>query len=240
MRAVVFSGGALFGSYHVGAWKVLSRHFEPDLVVGASIGSLFGYLIACGHPIEEIEREWLSGARYTPPRWRIPNGLLGGWLVPESVHALMREMTERLQPKIRFATVALSLPLLKPVIYQAPAITWQHLAASCAVPFVYDAQRIGGQWMVDGGLLTACPVNVAEQLGATEVIGLNCMSGGSKRVSDKSYIVGTSRYLGSPRASLVWKRANIERWIAAGEHAATVALEGPLKNICVRNVLCGQ
>jgi len=82
--------------------------------------------------------------------------LLGGWLKPDSVHALMREMTEKLKPKIRFAAVALSLPRLKPVIYESPGITWQHLAASCAIPFVYDLQRIDGRLMVDGGLITAC------------------------------------------------------------------------------------
>ena len=236
MRAVVFSGGALFGAYHVGAWKVLSRHFQPDLVVGASIGAMFGYLIACGHPIEEIEREWLTGARYTPPRWRIPRSPLGGWLHPESVHDLMREMTGKLTPKIRFAAVALSLPRLKPVIFESPGITWQHLAASCAVPFIYDAQRINGTTFVDGGLIHACPIAEARQLGATEIIAINCMSGGSRRVGDSAYLIGTGKYLGTPRDSLVWKRSNMERWIAAGERDANEALT----NICIRNVFCSQ
>ena len=240
MRAVVFSGGGLFGAYHVGAWKVLSPHFKPDLVVGASIGSLFGYVVASGHPIEEIEQEWLTGARYRPPKWRVPESLLGGWLEPSSVHNLMQEITEHLKPKVRFAAVALSCPRLKPVVFEAPGITWQHLAASCAVPFVYDAQRIDGQLFVDGGLFNACPVNIARDLGATEIIGLNCMGGSSKRVGNDAYVIGAKGYLGGPRSSLVWNRANIERWIAIGERDATVALEGPLKDICVRNVFCGQ
>ena len=240
MRAVVFSGGALFGAYHVGAWKVLSRYFQPDLVVGASIGSLFGYLIAAGYPIEEIEREWLTGARYRAPKWRMPRTLLGGWLAPEFVHDLMREITAKLQPKVRFAAVAIGLPNLKPVVFEAPGITWQHLAASCAIPFVYDAQRIGGKLLVDGGLFNACPVDVAESLGGTEIIGLNCMNGGSRRVNGKAYVIGTSQYLGGPRASMVWNRANIERWIAIGERDATLALEGPLRNICAKDIFCGQ
>ena len=225
MRAIVFSGGALFGAYHVGAWKILSKYFQPDLVVGASIGSLFGYLIASGYPIEEIEREWLAGTRYSPPRWRIPRSLLGGWLAPENVHGLMREITEKLKPKVRFAAVALSVPRLRPVVYESPNITWQHLAASCAVPFLYDAQRIGGELLVDGGLRNACPVDVAQSLGATEIIGLNCMSGGSLRVGDNAYVIGTAKYLGGPRTALVWNRANIERWIALGERDATEALQ---------------
>ena len=224
MRAIVFSGGGLWGAYHVGAWKVLSRCYQPDLVVGVSIGSLFGYLVACGYPIEEMEREWLSGERYSAPRLRLPRSLLGGWLAPESVHGLMREMTEKLKPKTRFATVALSVPRLKPVIFESPGITWQHLAASCAVPFVYDAQRINGTLLTDGGLIHACPVDVAQQLGADEIIGLNCVSGGSRRVHDKAYIIGTRKYPGTPRSAMVWKRSNIERWIAAGERDATEAL----------------
>src|SRR5450432_721606 len=122
MRTVAFSGGALFGAYHVGAWKVLSRHFQPELIVGASIGSMFGYLIACGYPIEDIEREWLAGTRYTQPRWRMPRTLLGGWLDPGPVYLMMREMTEKLQPKIPFACVALKLPRLTPVIFHGSAI----------------------------------------------------------------------------------------------------------------------
>jgi NTE family protein len=235
MRAVVFSGGALFGAYHVGAWKVLSRHFTPDLVVGASIGSMFGYLIACGYPIEEIEREWLTGSRYTQPRWRIPRSPLGGWLDPDCVHAMMREMTEKLTPRIPFACVALKLPRLTPVIFQSPGITWQHLAASCAIPFAYDIQRIGGARYVDGGLIRACPIRETQQLGATEIIALNCMNGGSGRIGANAYMIGTSRYLGNPRDSLVWKRANIERWIATGEDDVWRALA--TRNICVENVL---
>ena len=240
MRAVVFSGGGLFGAYHVGAWKVLSRHFNPDLIVGASIGSLFGYVVASGYPIEEIEREWLTGARYSPPKWRVPRALLGGWLEPSAVHGLMREITGNLKPKIRYACVALSVPRLKPVIFESPGITWQQLAASCAVPFVYDAQRIDGQLLVDGGLFNACPVNIARDLGATEIIGLNCVNGGSKRVGNDAYVIGARSYLGSPRSALVWNRATIEGWIATGERDATVALEGPLKDICVKNVFRGQ
>jgi predicted acylesterase/phospholipase RssA len=214
----------MFGAYHVGAWKVLSKHFEPELVVGSSIGSLLGYLVACGYPIEEIEREWLSGARSTVPRWRVPKSLLEGLLVPDSVHAIMREMTEKLQPKTRFAAVALSLPRFRTVIFESPGITWQHLAASCAIPFVYDAQRIDGRIHVDCGPIRTCPIPEARQLGATEIIALNCVHGGSRRLSDDAYIIGTKRYLGTPRSGMVWKRDKIERWIAQGERDASEAL----------------
>lgn len=62
MRALVLSGGGLFGAWQAGAWSVLSREFEPELIVGASIGSVNGYLIACGVGPEELMGLWRDPA----------------------------------------------------------------------------------------------------------------------------------------------------------------------------------
>src|SRR5438552_16616792 len=56
--ALVLSGGGLFGAWQAGAWKVLAERFQPDLVVGASVGSLNGYLIASGIGTEELCERW--------------------------------------------------------------------------------------------------------------------------------------------------------------------------------------
>ena len=227
MKAVVFGAGGLFGAYHIGAWKVLHRHFDPELVVGVSIGSLIGWMVACGYPIEELEREWLSGDRYRRPRPRIPYSPLHGLLNPKSVHAMMREMVEKLRPKLRYAAVACSLPKLETVVYEAPSITWRHLAASCAVPLMYDAQRIDGKILVDGGLRDTCPLHVARDLGATSILGLDCwkQAGGRFRRGHDSFRIGTPEFLGSRSDAFLWKRANIERWIAQGERDAGDAVE---------------
>ena len=58
----------MFGANQAGAWKTLSREISPDIVVGASVGALNGWLIAGGAPAEELERRWLdpsSGAVMT-------------------------------------------------------------------------------------------------------------------------------------------------------------------------------
>lgn len=228
MRAIVFSGGGLYGAYHVGAWKVLSRHYEPGLVVGASIGSLIGYQVACGYPVEDMERDWRLGEHYPRPKWRIPRSPLAGFLDPQGIHQLMRDLVDRHQPKLRYAAVLRRVPTLRPVIVEWPQLTWRHLAASCAVPFVYDAQRIDGVTYTDGGLITPCPVFAAEELGASEVIGLDCMIGGARRTSERSYIIGHSRFIGLPPSAFRWDRNNIERWLAMGEEDAQRALEGDL------------
>jgi hypothetical protein len=67
MRALVLSGGGLFGAWQAGAWGVLADRMSPDLIVGASIGSLNGYLIASGITPQELRDRWLDSslARFT-------------------------------------------------------------------------------------------------------------------------------------------------------------------------------
>ena len=65
----------MFGAYQAGAWKTLSREISPDIVVGASVGALNGWLIAGGAPAAELERRWLdpsSGAVMTYRTRRAP------------------------------------------------------------------------------------------------------------------------------------------------------------------------
>ena len=55
-RAIVFSGGGMFGAWQAGVWRglVSERRWDPDLVVGASVGSLNGYAISGGATPEEL------------------------------------------------------------------------------------------------------------------------------------------------------------------------------------------
>jgi len=89
-------------------------------------------LIASGYPIEEIEREWLPG---------LATRLHGG-----GSHAIARRLAEtrfgpraharndgKTQTEDSICSRRAQLPRLKPVIYESPGITWQHLAASCAI-----------------------------------------------------------------------------------------------------------
>jgi NTE family protein len=81
MQALVLSGGGLFGAWQAGAWSVLVNRVAPDLIVGASVGSLNGYVIASGGTPEELRSMWLepsfahfadlpSDSRLPPPNCR--------------------------------------------------------------------------------------------------------------------------------------------------------------------------
>jgi len=235
MRALVLSGGGMFGAWQAGAWAALAPRWRPELIVGASVGSLNGYAIASG-----ADAEALSGLWRREPRSKLSR--LSGDL---------RELTDQYRPRLDFAVVATELLRLKARIFRGGEVDWRHLAASCAIPLVIAPVRIDGRLYADGGLLNPLPVWAAVELGATEIVALHALpeipswwlkppahafrrifgvnpalpSGVSCRT------VLPSRRLGSMRDALSWKRANIERWLDEGYgDALRAGVPGPFQN----------
>ncbi len=221
--ALVLSGGGLFGAWQAGAWRALAGRFAPDLVVGASVGSLNGYAIASGASPAELAQFWL---RPETAKFRD---------LPATIHGLM----SRYSPRAEFAVVLTDALRLKPKIFHGSEITWRHLAASCAIPGVLRQYRIGGRWYTDGGLLNPLPVYAAAELGATRIIALNALPQvpspllkpfvtGFRRVAGhhpplpagvKLVALETDGPLGSMTEALRWRRDNIERWMDLGYQA---------------------
>jgi NTE family protein len=229
MQALVLSGGGLFGAWQAGAWSVLVKHFAPDLIVGASVGSLNGYVIASGGTPEELQEMWLE-----PAFARFKD-------LPSNIRRMMARYTLRMP----FAITATELPRMKPRIFRDSEITWQHLAASCALPFALPQVRIGAQWYSDGGLLGALPAWAAAELGATRIVGLQALprpaswwlgqatrafravAGHNPPVPPGVEVqeIRPGRPLGSVRDTIQWKRGNIEHWLKQGAEDAAAALK---------------
>jgi predicted acylesterase/phospholipase RssA len=227
MRALVLSGGGMFGAWQAGAWAAIAGRFEPELIVGASVGSLNGYSIACGATPAQLRTLWLHRDLASLPR------------LAENI----RRLTDQHRPVIPFAVVATDVLRMKARIFHGEEVTWRHLAASCAVPFVFPPVRIGDRLYTDGGLLNPLPVWAAVELGATDIVALHVLADvpsiwlkplvrGFRAVFGyrpplppgvrlRVFQPGCS--LGSLRDALHWKQANIERWLREGEEALRVA-----------------
>jgi NTE family protein len=228
MRALVLSGGGLFGAWQAGAWSALAGRFTPDLIVGASVGSLNGYVIASGGTPQELGAMWLDPAfgRFS------------------DLDSNIRRMMARYTLRIPFAITATELPRMKPRIFRDSEISWKHLAASCALPLALPQVRIGASWYSDGGLLGALPCWAAAELGATHILGLQALpqpaswwlgqatrafralAGHNPPVPQGIEVVEIrpSRALGSVRDTIQWKRSNIERWLEQGAEDAARAV----------------
>jgi NTE family protein len=222
MLALVLSGGGLFGAWQAGAWRALAGRVQPDLIVGASVGSLNGYLIASAASPDELRAMWLDP----------------GFAKFRDLQSNIRLMMSHYKLRTGFAVAVTDLLRMKPRIFRDSEITWRHLAASCALPLVLPQIRIGGRLYSDGGLLNPLPVWAAVDLGATRIVALHALPelpSAWLRLMAKPFrgrynpplppdlelnVICPSRTLGSFSDSVRWKRDNIERWLAQGAEDA--------------------
>jgi NTE family protein len=229
MTALVLSAGGFWAAWEVGAWSVLRERFRPDLIVGASAGAWNGWTIAGGCTPEELVRLWLDPATGGVMRFGLH---ATGFLQGEPLRAKARELFERFQPRVPFALTTVEIPGLRCHIVRDRDITWQHLAACCAIPLAFPPVEIEGRRYVDGGLRAGLPLWAAEELGATRAIALNVLSTPGFRLlhhvmrskqagaSLEVVRIEPSRRLGTLRDAVRWSAANIQRWIAQGEQDA--------------------
>jgi NTE family protein len=158
-----------------------------------------------------------------------------GFLQGAPLRAKARELFDRFQPRMPFALTIVELPGLRSRIVRDRDITWQHLAASCSIPFGFPPVEIAGRRYVDGGFRGALPLWAAEELGATRAVALNVLNTPAFRLlhsmmlgkragtSLKVVRIEPSRRLGSLRDALRWNAGNIEQWIALGERDAKLS-----------------
>jgi NTE family protein len=231
--ALVLSGGAMFGAWQAGVWAELENHYRPDLIVGASVGALNGYAIACG-----ATGDRLAGL------WRDPQ-----FASIASLERNIREMTAQYKPRMPFALTVTDVLRMKPVLYRDQEITWRHMAASCAVPLVFRQRWIDGHLCSDGGLLNPLPLWAAVELGATHIVALNVLpntpgwwlkplTAGFRMVFGHNppvppgvqvELLTPSEALGGVSDAMRHRPENIEKWLALGKKDA--------KNISIHNCL---
>src|SRR5271166_1468817 len=132
-RALVLSGGGMFGAWQAGALAALVGRVQLDLVVGASVGALNGYAVACGVSPAQLRRLWLD-----PHFSRVRD-------LPSMVRVLLR----RARPTKEFAVTATDLLRLKPRVFSGSQVRAEHLIASCAIPLVLPQVRIEGRLYSD-------------------------------------------------------------------------------------------
>jgi predicted acylesterase/phospholipase RssA len=236
MDCLVLSAGGMFGAYQAGAWSVLSQNWRPDAVVGASAGSLNGWMIAGGVPARELMARWtdprLAATMKWNPGWR-------GVFDPAPLEALVREMWERSKPEIPYGAAVVEVPALRLRLMRGEEMTYRHLLASCAIPLGYPPVRLDGKLYVDGGFLGALPLWAASEMGAARALAIDVLPrmpsrmvrfavGMARRVAREQAGPGPaevvrltpSRPLGKLRDALHWNAANAEAWMELGARDA--------------------
>lgn len=153
---LALGGGGARGLAHIGILDVLEREgIRPDCIAGSSMGGVIGALSA----------NRLTCTRHRGGRPRLsfstlvfPGGLLQ-WdaLFGPAVPVLSGTFEQLVTPLI---VTAVDLEAgTQVVLHTGPVLP--AVRATCAVPGVMPPVRLGGRWLVDGGLVNVLPTDVA-------------------------------------------------------------------------------
>jgi NTE family protein len=255
MRALVLSGGGGFGAYQIGCWRALGEaNWLPDIVLGTSIGSVNGFLIARGVDAAELRRLWvetpaqfanLNGAFHRIPYTReIPR--FRRWTAQ-----LVREFGPRpLVCRLQVCMAELFTGAMR--VVDGTALTERHLLAACALPPLMAPVRVDGRLCLDGGTLYPVPLKEAVATGAEEIVAIDLFRGAPLNAprafrlttlwirnllrgethnpspSDLARVrlryLGHASSLGSIRECFDWDPGRMERWIEMGYRDTAEAL----------------
>ena len=198
--ALVLSGGGAKGLAHIGVLRALdSLGIRPDLVVGASMGSVIGAMYASGYSGRTID----SLVRFLPvaslfrtfdpraPRslgplqpllvWELGDRgftLQGAAVREPEANALLNAAMLRGNLLARGDFDRLPIPLRvvatdladRRVVVLDEGDLARAVRASIAIPLVFAPELIDGRFLADGGLSANVPITVARAAGAERVI----------------------------------------------------------------------
>ncbi len=164
------AGGAR-GLAHIGALRAMEEAgLEPAAVAGSSMGAVIGAMIAAGHDSGLVTRAFSDPSRLT-----LPFLSRGGGLVVQSriIDAFCEDLPERIEALgLPFAAVAVDVSLGDPVVLDRGPLK-PALAASIAVPGILEPVRIGGRYLIDGGVLNPVPVDVVRTMADHPVVAVD-------------------------------------------------------------------
>ncbi|WP_375459756.1 patatin-like phospholipase family protein [uncultured Enterovirga sp.] len=172
---LVLGGGAARGWAHIGVLHVLEEAgLRPDVIAGSSIGAVVGGCYAAGKlaALEAFARTLTKRRIMGLLDFHIAgSGLIGGDRLRKLLDMDLGD--QRIEDLgIRFASVATELTTGHEIWLTRGALV-EALAASYALPGIFDPVRVGGRWLMDGALVNPVPVTVARALGADLVVCVN-------------------------------------------------------------------
>jgi NTE family protein len=165
--------GALHGHAHIGIVRGCERlGLRPYAIAGTSAGAAVGALWAAGLSAAEIARiaDTLD--------WSASPGLMPLLFGRQRNEALRQQIDRAVQGRsieqlpLRFAAVATDALSGEPVVLDAGAVGLA-VAASAAVPVLFEPVRIGSHQLIDGSLSAPVPVETARFLGAETVVAVD-------------------------------------------------------------------
>lgn len=170
--AIALGGGGARGLAHLGVLEVLEAEgIRPTFLAGTSIGGLVGALWASAIPAAEVVR---MARDFRFPRHFVPGRVLT-WeqIFPSAVPRLEGRTFADLRTPLAVSAVDL-LAGEEVTLHSGPLLP--AIRATCAVPGVLPPERLGGRYLVDGGVINVLPVDLAWSWEPAIVIAVNIVA----------------------------------------------------------------
>jgi NTE family protein len=174
---LALGGGSARGWAHIGVIRALNQAgIYPDIVCGTSIGALVGAAYVDGD-LDRLDA-WVRSLTLQTVVSFLDFSLNGGLIKGEKLieyfrsHFVDRQIAELPLP---FAAVATDLHSGREVWLQEGSVS-DAVRASIALPGLFTPARLGGKWLLDGGLVNPVPVSLCRAMGADWVIAVDLNS----------------------------------------------------------------
>jgi len=172
---IALGGGAARGWSHIGVLHALHEAgFEPDIIVGTSIGSVVGGCYVANR-LDELE---VFAGRLTKRKVFglldfnfSGSGLISGQKLSDELNSHLEEIEIEHMGK-QFVAVATELKTGHEIWLSKGSLV-QAMHASYALPGIFRPVKINNRWLIDGALVNPIPVSVCRALGARIVIAVN-------------------------------------------------------------------
>jgi NTE family protein len=237
---------------HIGVLDVLSKAgIQFQVVSGCSVGSVMGALYCAGYSLDEIRaaapfihwKKMVKRARETD------KGLLNFDKLERLLVMMLGEI-DFSDLDIPFAVVTMDFETGERVVCKEGPVA-QAVHASCSVPGIFEPVYMDGRFLVDGGVVDNLPVDLARNLGADYVVGVDIFKPHYQRdwgvlgvgltvletlIHNSGGGVGRADFLIRPdTAGMTYVRfSKYKQLIAAGEEAAASSLPDLVADLRLR------
>lgn len=174
---LALGGGGARGLAHIGVAKeLLKEGIEIDMIAGCSMGAIIGACIALGMKMEEVEDIILKFSSKRKIVSLLDFGIMNGAVMKgeKSYGFLESHFGDATfsKTKIPFSAVATNLNTGEETVISRGRIMTA-LRASSGVPGIFPPVKIGKDYFIDGGVVNPTPVDVAKDMGADVIIGVD-------------------------------------------------------------------
>ncbi|MEM7817087.1 MAG: patatin-like phospholipase family protein [Candidatus Aenigmatarchaeota archaeon] len=174
---LVLGSGAAYGFSHIGVLKVLEKNNIPiDIICGSSMGAVVASLWAIGYSIEEIEKFCKEfGKKFSLFSFRGLSFPFRGILKAKYLENVCKKF-------FGFKTFYEIKHPLKIVAFDFnnketrvldDGLIYKALAASCAIPGIFEPVEFKKELLLDGGILNPLPTKVVLNYGANKILAVN-------------------------------------------------------------------